>query len=93
MTNYFVDADQSDNGTTELEILYEMPYDDVHRVLKTAADSSIVGLPKKPSFGLGYLDRSSRISTGSPKESYLQIKFCLVASGRTLWQTKSISTE
>ena len=73
MTNYIVDADHSDNGKTELELLYEMQYDDVHRILETAADRSVVGLPKRPAFGLRGLHRPSRITTGPPKEPYLPI--------------------
>ena len=60
---------------TQLEFLYEMSSDDVHRVLKTVADRSIVGLPKQPSFGLRDLQGSSCITTEPPKEPYFPIIF------------------
>ena len=75
MTNYNVDADQSNKRKTQLEFLYGMPFDDFHRIMKAVADRSFVGLTKQPTFGVRGLYGSSRITTGSSKEACLPLNF------------------
>ena len=75
MIIFIGDADQSDTGKSQLEFLYEMPSDDVHRVLKTVADRYIVGLPKQTVFDLRGLHGSNRITNGPPREPYLPLEF------------------
>ena len=75
MTNYNVDAEQSDEGKTQLEFWYETPYYNAHRILKTVADISVVGLPIQPTLGVRGLHGSNRITTGPLKEPYLPINF------------------
>ena len=52
-----------------------MPSDDVHRIMKAVADRCFLGLTKQPAFGVRGLYGSIRITTGSPKEPYLPLKF------------------
>ena len=75
MTNYNVDADQSNKRKTQLDFLYEMPFDDVNRIMKAVAERSFVGLTKQPALGIRSLYVSIRITTGSPKEPYLPLNF------------------
>ena len=75
MTNYNVDAEQSDEGKTQLEFWYETPSYNAHRILKTVADISVVGLPMQPTSGVKGLHGSNRITTGPLKEPYFPINF------------------
>ena len=80
MTNYNVDAEKSDKGKTQLEFWYETPSYDAHRILKTVADRSVVGLPIQPTLGVRGLHVSNRITTCPSNAPNLPIKIVSAVS-------------
>ena len=81
MTNFTVNADQSNDGKIQLELSYEMHSDDVHWILKTFGWRSIEGLLKQPAFVVKGLERSSRITNDPTKKLYFPLNFISAVPG------------